>query len=551
MAVGHLQRGQLATSARRTAQVTRVPAPILGIDSRAALSKGDPDTCIYTYNLQPYEYGMRVRKGYREWQVDIETAPDMGLGVRTVIPFDGVERSNVGDRLFAVTNEGIWDVTVFGGTPVLKVAFAIATSVAGYGTYSHYTGDNENDVLFFADSANGLFEYDADTDTWAQATGITGPAITNISFVVLHKQRLWMFEENSTSAWYLGVGSQSGQATEFFFGSKFRHGGHLAGLFNWSVDGGAGLDDYLIAISNAGDVLAYAGDDPSLDDWSLRGSYFIGQIPRGVNFAAEHAGELLILSSLGLINMNQLLQGSDSVDTMAGQTNTAAGKISMNIRDAIRPTLDIDGWTIRTAPSEAALIITRPKIASKPHRQFYFNYVIGGWGIWHDVPMTTYDSWRGNIAFGTADNRMCYMDVNVDNLQLDPPDPLHNGDDINFSILSSFQSYELDGVYKKVKLIRPDFVTTSPVSSSSVARYDYDISEALHGLPTASGEKATWDDGIWDKAIWAGGLPEGQSVIKGSWGYGRYVAIATKGKTRGDTRLVGWDVIFSSGGPLV
>ena len=551
MAVGHLQRGQLTTSARRSVQVTRVPAPVLGIDSRAAISEGDPKTCIYTYNLQPYEYGMRVRKGYREWQVDVETAPGMGLGVTTIIPFDGVERSNVGDRLFAVTNEGIWDVTVAGGTPILKVAFAITSSVAGYGVYSHYTGNNENDILFFADSANGLFEYDADTDTWAVATGITGPTIANISFVMLHKQRLWLFEQDSTKAWYLGVGSNSGQATEFFFGSKFRHGGHLAGLFNWSVDGGIGLDDYLVVVSNSGDILAYTGDDPSLADWTLRGSYYIGAVPKGVNFATEHGGELFLLSSLGLISMNQLLQGSDSVDTMAGQVNTAAGKISMVIRDAIRISAEEEGWAIRTAPSEAAMIITQPRINSAAYLQYYFNYVVGGWGLWRDLPMISFDSWRGNMAFGTKDNRVGYMDVNVDNVQLDPPDPLHNGEDITFSVLSSYQSYDIDAIYKRVTLIRPDFVTTLPVKSNSVARYDYDTREALSALPVGEPNTLGWDNGLWDEAVWSAGLPEGETVIRGSWGYGRYIGIATKGQTRGDTRLVGWDVFFQVGGPML
>jgi hypothetical protein len=172
---------QIGEPVKQTNYAVRVPAPIHGVDTRVSVTSSDPEYCIYTYNLVPYDYGMRVRNGYREWAID--TVSTASAGIRTMIPF--INNTDASKLLFAVTKEGIWNVTTTDVPPVLKVAFADPSANAGWGTYAHYTDDAESDVLFYADSINGLFAYDELTDTWAQATGITGPLVTNINFVVL------------------------------------------------------------------------------------------------------------------------------------------------------------------------------------------------------------------------------------------------------------------------------------------------------------------------------------------------------------------------------
>ena len=43
----------------------------------------------------------------------------------------------------------------------------------------------------------------------------------------------------------------------------------------------------------------------------------------------------------------------------------------------------------------------------------------------------------------------------------------------------------------------------------------------------------------------------GPPITEAFEGSGRYVAIATKGASRSTTRLVGWDVIYDVGGPML
>ena len=537
---------QIGVPVKQTNYAVRVPAPVRGVDTRVSVISEDPGYCIYTYNLVPYDYGMRVRNGYREWAIGTEDTSS--LGIRTIIPF--INHTTAAKLLFAVTNEGIWDVTTTDVPPVLKLAFTDTSANAGWGTYAHYTDNSGDDALYYADSINGLFAYDAVGGTWAQATGILGPVTANVNFVVLHKQRMWLVEENSSKAWYLPVGSASGQAEEFFFAPKFKHGGNLVGLYNWSVDGGDGADDILVAVSRAGDVLPYKGADPSsADTWALIGTYFIGEVPRGPSIATQQGGELFILSIFGVTSMNDMLKGvntQDRVDTPG--SSSIARRIAERVRQRMLLSIDEYGWDIQLIPCQGGAVIKTPDVNNWEHLQYTYNITSAGWGFWRDVPMNCLESFDGKLVFGTADNRVCLLDVFTDNVKLTPPETGPNGVPIKFSILTTYQGLNEPALVKRAALVRPDFVAGSEPAYTVSARYDYDLNEAFLKAISPDTTQATWDVALWDNAIWATGSLVGYSGTKGTWGAGRYVAVAMVGESRDDTRFVGWDLNFTGGG---
>ncbi len=550
MSVHHLRPGQVARAASQQLQEARMPAPLKGIDPRMSFTGSNPSYCIYTYNLVPYEDGLRIRKGYREWQIGVtSTIPG---GIHTVVPYDGVDNSLAADRLFAMSREGIWDVTVSGGTPVLKLAFADTSAEAGYGVYTHYVDGSGTDVMFYADSLNGLFTYDPITEVWAQTPGITGPITANVRFIVVHKQRIWLVEENAASAWYLPVGALAGAATEFFFGSKFPHGGSVSGLFNWSVDGGAGVDDFLVAVSRAGDVLPYQGEDPSsASTWSLRGTYFIGEVPKGPFFGSQHGGELYLLSVHGLTGMGKLLRGVDSSIGVGTGSEISTDNVASLLRDKMSTTLNLHGWAVRLLPEEGGLLVSVPQVGTKDHIQFFYNFAGDGWGLWRGVPIHAFDVWNTKTMFADENDRILAMDVTVDDALLTPPVGELNGDGISFSILTTFQALNTAGRFKQIQLIRPDFIANLAPEYTTVARYDYDITEAIKSAAPSIEGAGLWDSGLWDLAVWGSDEESGFNSIGGAWGKGRYAAVATKGKTRTKMRLIGWDVLYTVGGPTV
>jgi len=548
------------TAGRPSPQVAKantVPAPVGGIDTRTILSSGDPKYAIYAYNLLPDDYGLRVRRGYSEYCIDLDNGNPLGVG--TIIPFGGVDEDPADDRLFAVTNEGIWDVTTF-DTPSLVLDFLIdgtdTTQEAGYGVYTQYTTDANEQLLFYADSRNGLYQYSENTDLWIRSPDLTTqhptaipPTAEEIGFVTSHKKQLWFVGYNDTTAWYLPQAAITGDASPFFFGSKFKHGGNLAGLFSWSLDGGIGLDDYLIAVSRAGDVIPYLGSDPSsADNWSSHGLYFIGAVPNNSRFSAEYGGNLMLLSAYGLNSMTDLLEGTDGKDINA---LTITQNVASLIRaDMITQRLDRN-WMVKYLPSIGSICIAEPQREDGRFQQYVMHTLTTGWGIWRDLPMNCSEDWNGFVYFGTLDGRVMKMDVELDN-SLITPDPVNpiNGEPIDFSILTTFQDFGEPALFKRGKYVRPQFLAQIEPKTTTRFRYDYNLSELTNLNAEILSLGSRWDIDNWDEAIWAGENPKGFDQIVGGWGMGRNIAIAMRGNSTTRTTLVSWDVIWDSGAPI-
>ena len=547
--------GSVGRPQQRTQSVMRYPAPLMGIDTRKSLTTGDLNNCVYTFNLCPFEFGLRCRSGFREWQIAVDAG--IGAGVHTLIPFDSIQDSGAGDKLFAVTNEGIWDTTVYAAAPVKVATFTDTSADAGYGTFTHYVNQAEDDVLFYADNLNGLWSYDAGLNAWTQGNVIdAGQPITDadVKFVMSHKNNVWFAAQNSTIGYYLPILANQGVVTEQFFGDKFGHGGTLEGLFSWTVDGGDGVDDILVAVSHAGDVILYTGSGPDEADWGMKGIYYIGQIPNTPRFGSEQGGELYLLSAYGIVSMSDLLSGVDSNTLQADvEGNSIALKISGLLRQEMREKITLRGWDVSVVPAEGGIVVSTPTVGAEAPIQFYYNLATRGWGLWRNVPMTCFTEWEGAVMFGTADNRVQRMDDVLDNVVITPEAGTENGEPIGFSIMTSYSPLSGDGTYKRVKLIRPDFISTTKPTFSSQARYDFDTSEAFDFATSDPNALAVgvWDLGAWDNVIWASKNGTTFPTIAGAWGTGRYIAVATAGTCRADTRLIGWDVIFDAGGTMI
>ncbi len=529
-----------------TSKHGRFPSPVKGIDSRISFSSNDPLVCIYAFNIVPSEYSLRVRDGYREYQIELNEGE--GTGVRTIIPFDGKSELLSDDRLFAVTNEGIWDVTVSGGTPVFKEEFPIKSPEAGRGTYTHYLSSADEEFIYYADSINGLFVYTAATDEWEPADDLDFPdipgGVASVNFVVVHKLRIWFGVQNSAIAYYLELDAIAGPVTPFNFGIKFKHGGNLVGMYNWTIDGGDGVDDYLIAVSRSGDILPYKGSDPSQSDWSLVGTYFIGAMASGSRCASQYGGNTAFLSSFGITQMSDLLRGTDT-NTLA--EDSLGAKISPLIRQDMRIYKDNQGWDIRYLQTEGVIIITSPVRFNGQYLQYVYNVSVDGWGIWRGVPITSVDVWRGLVYFGTANNEVMVMDVTRDGVVLDPPEDEINGRLIEFSMLHNYLDLDDPSLQKRGKFIRPDFLSKALPAYNAKFLYDYNVEE-INGVPTVpQPPEALWDIAEWDNAFWESDRFQHFDRVIGGVGMGRYISVAIKGEALSRTSLVSTDITWDAG----
>jgi hypothetical protein len=518
-----------------------IPAPTAGINAIDGLAEMGPRDAIYSYNFHPGQYGLKVRTGYQEWATNIGVAN----GGRTIMPYLGSSAAE--NVLFATSKEGIFDISASGNSFVAMTTFAIQDDTSGYGQYSQYT-TNAGQFMLYCDESNGYYYYDEGTGTWSKPTlgggagQVSGVDPANLVAVCNHKERLWFVERDSGSAWYLAPGSITGAATEFNFGSRFKKGGYLVNLYNWTVDGGEGLDDYLVAVSSAGDVLVFKGTDPSsATTWGLHGSWFIGQLPIGRRVGGSIGGELYLLSSYGVLPISRLLSGA----VVQEQATAISERITPLIKSQMDNLRTEYGWEIQLIPRENILLVSVPQITGIDPIQFVQSTEKKGWGMYRHIPYFTGAEWQGNFYFSDGAGTAYTLSGTVDNLSLDGS----TSNDIEFSLLTAFADLQPVAGFKRVHFTRAIFLAAGAPGYDVRVIYDYEIQEAdpSTAVPTIGG--SVWDAATWDNDVWGGGAVTAQTPIGGS-GMGRAVAVALRGQTNVETTLVRLELICDGGGLL-
>lgn len=487
--------------------------------------------------------GIRLGDTIRE-DVTLATA-SVGLIQGTTITLSSVVGSFAGPGTFTDTSYTPY-------TPLSPVAtWPVQGGEAGYATFHSFT-TAAGKFLLLCDEANGYYVYTENTSTWAQVTmgggagQVSGVDPTGFVFVTVWKNRVWLVNGDTTEAWYLDVNSIYGAATKFDFGAKMKQGGPLVGLWNWSYDGGSGMDTALVGVSGGGDVVIYQGTDPSsVDTFGLKGCWSLGAVPSGRRIATDYGGDLLLLSLLGAVPLSKLVIGNPSVD----RTIYSTAKIAPYFNGIARQFAQLHGWSIHIQPTDNALLVLVPQAEGSPTTQLAMAFVSRSWWLYRDLPMLSACTWEGDFYFGTADGRVCRNYGYVDNVPRDPGTAGTTGDAIQWSLLTPYRNKGAP-TNKQVQMVRATFVSGETVPThQATAKYNLDLSEppAVVGGPT--GDNNSWDIGLWDVALWQPGDAPA-APLRGASGMGREVAIAIRGNAVSKTTLIGIDVYFTEGGLL-
>lgn len=586
--------------ARPSVQTVHMAAPLGGINTVDGGSAMPPTDCVSLWNMIAAEYGLRSRLGYQEWCTNLTgTADNL---VRTVMPLSGGTQSGSADRLFACTSTGIWDVSASSAAPTLLVTFGTHTGRAGYGV-SCVTSTAAGRFLLYCDEVNGYYVWAESNSTWTKVTaaatvawqathayvvgdtvlndggktyrcttagtsaGAGGPTGTgtgiadntavwayvqavvagvnpaNLVFVTVWKSRVWLVERDSSRAWYGDVNSLFGTFASFDFGIRMRAGGPLVGLYNWSYDGGSGLDTLLVGISTAGDVVIYQGTDPtSASTFGLKGCWSVGGVPSGRRIATDYGGDLLVMSLLGVLPLSKLVIGGVIIDT----SQYATAKIANLFNKQTAASKLLDGWGVYIHPTDNALLLCVPQAAGLPTAQLAMAFSTRGWSRYRDLPIFSAGVWNGQLYFGTVDGKVCINTGYVDGVSISNPDAYTP---VKWSLLTAFNNLK-NAQFKRVVMLGPSLRSESSNPSVQVAaRFDFDFSEIAP--PTGSGVSArgTWDNAVWDVDVWGGDATPSAKLI-GATGMGRHVAIAMSGSATAETTVMGCDIYFDAGGSL-
>jgi len=508
---------------------------INAVDAATAMPAGDAFDLV---NMVGGRAGLTSRLGFAEWCIGMGGNP-----VRSVLSFAGSTSGN--DRLFACTSTDIYDCTTSSATPTSGHTFGVTDADAGFGVFTSYV-TSAGHFGFYADESNGLLRYDESTDAWTVVTEtsgaghqITGVDPADLAFVTSWKNRLMFVEKGTGNLWYLPVGQIAGAVSVVRLGNRFQHGGTLVGAWSATIDGGTGVDDFLVAISSAGDVLVYQGTDPATAGaFELVGSWFVGAVPKGRRVATDFGGDLLILSMLGIVPLSRLRTGTVGPDVYTTR------KIQSLFNSYATSRRGLYGWALCQSPEDNALLVNMPLVGNA-YEQFAMSLSTQGWARFREVPALSMVVWGGSLYFGTYDGRLCKMTGDLDDVKIDGAETY---DEIDWSGLTAFSDIGRAG-RKQLQTIRPLMWTQGARPGYDVAaRYDFDTTAIPVSPPdpVLTGT-AAWDVAIWDASVWPGeDVPCGD--IRGATGEGTYAAIAFRGRSNAKATLMGFQVSWTDGG---
>jgi hypothetical protein len=517
---------------RQISNSTTSVSPVGGMNTYDALPAMPVQDAILLRNFLPSSYGVTIRRGCRN-HADGFT----GI-VKTLMTW---RNSDGTEAFFAVDDDGIYDIsdpdTVTGTPDVDLTDSRLQWTVMGNAAGVHLVGFNGTDNGVWYDgtgwedlkSGNGT-----DSGTWS------GVDPADLIHCTVHQKRLWGVEIDSTLGWYLPPEQIYGVAKSFDFGGVFNRGGYLQALTTWTHDGGDGMDDYLLAISSAGQVAVYKGISPdSAATWELVGTYFIGDTFTRRCFA-KYGGDVVFLTQYGVLTMSGIVKSNDgSVLTTALSRKVQSLFSQVTTEGAYR-----DGWQVVVYPAANLLIVNVPGLNITQNVQLVLNTITGGWTSFSGLPAFCWATDYDSLFFGTTEGVYRAWEGNVDNVAQDGT----GGDDIIASVQQAFNYFQLPGQLKHYKMVRPTFLSNGNFDYQIGINVDFNFNDTETPSGKGVSNAGIWGTSEWnDGSVWTGGYISSKlwsSVV--DIGYAASVRLTVRANCEVTWTSTDW--IFEKGG---
>ncbi len=496
-------------------KVKRIPAPIGGWNTRDPLESMKITDAYKLENWIPAPGGVRLREGYADHVTGISSK------IQTLMEYAPPSGTNV---LFAAKSTDIYNVTSAGAVG----AAVVSTMTTGYWSHT-MIGTSAGSYLWICNGSDAPRHYDG--SAWATPV-ISGSGLTvaNLIHVSLHKQRLWCVEKNTLNAWYLGTASIAGTFTKFALGSIAKKGGSLLATGSWTRDGGAGPDDYWVAVTDKGEVIVYQGTDPtSATTWGLVGVYSIPE-PIGRRCLYKLGADLAVLTKRGVIPLSEVLGVASS-----GQVNrTLTNKITPTFEVAARAFGDLTDWQIIEFPKQKLLIVNVPTSASTAE-QFVMQAETLGWCQFVNIDAACWSLLGDDLYIGMMDGTVSkFGDLFTD-----------DGSLIVGRVIGAFDNF---GSFneKSFRMARPSSQAPEGFSPRVYVKTNYDTSDPPLNVVAVNDTGTAWDAGDWDEEFWGVNL-DGRSKWRAVSGLGHVGAVAFA--VQADVQIVmnGVDIMYEDG----
>jgi hypothetical protein len=515
---------------RKISQSATIPAPVGGLNTYNSIAQMPAEDAISMTNFFPESFGVSLRRGYREHATGFD-----GI-VGTIMPWNSQGGTS---KLFAVDEVGIYDVTTAAvvGAPVRASAF-------NEWQYTNFGNPAGTHLIAFNGVDTGFWYSNAGVQALTAGDGIAngtwnGVNPVDLIHVCVHQHRVWAVEKDTTLGWYLPPEQVFGVAASFDFGPNFTKGGYLQQLIPWTVDTGVGSDDYLLALSSAGEIQVWKGTDPaSVASWALVGTYYVGNT-FSRRAASKVGGDVMFLTQFGLLAMSAFL----STEALTTSFSTISTKIQTLISEVVTAGATRDGWQIVTHPAANFLMINVPGVDVSQNFQFVFNLVTKAWTTFGGMLAHCWLSEAGELFFGADGIMYQAWDGNIDNILLDGS----GGQEISGECQQAFTFFGSPGVNKHFKFIRPIILNVEGFAYTIGANMNFDLSGVSAPGSVSPSPVGLWNIGLWNAALWAGSLQTAKdwsSVV----GIGYAASVRMRLNSVGEVIWASTDWVFEPGG---
>lgn len=498
----------------RVSRVHTTPAPVGGWNARDAISNMAETDAVRLDNYWPSESDVRIKPGYEEH------ADTLGGQVESLMPYLGP----VTKKLIAAANGNLWDVSSTGAGSSIASGFSVDR-------WQHCMfGTAAGNYLCIVNGTDAYRTYDGTTLT---AQTLTGVAEENLIHVNPYKQRLFFVEKDTLSMWYLAAASISGTATKYSIAPFVSRGGYLVAIATWTMDGGSGPDDYLVAMTSEGEAAVFTGTDPSSPStWGLVGVYRTGK-PIGRRCFEKWGGELIIITEDGYMPMSAFLRGQGSLGVVSDKINPA-------VTAAARENSSNFGWQPIFAPHMNMMLFNVPTNAGGTEStQHVMNTKTGAWARFLDIPATCWTIYNGQLYFGGTNKvYRCAFDIKSDDDAV-----------INTDIKPAF-SYMGLNANKGFRMARPMLTSDGVISPSITLNVDFDDVEPSTATTATTPSASFWDVSPWDSSPWGG-----TDMIQRDWLGASGIGYAATMRMRASTKNITYsiqaiDYLYEPGGYL-
>lgn len=457
--------------------VTKViPAPTDGWDAISPLAEMDPKRAPILQNWVPRPGYDELRGGYQAFN-NVATAEP----VETLMVYRGAS----GEQMFAASGTKIFNVSVSGvSTPV------VTGLSSDRWQYVNFTSNESVKVLQCCNGVDPIQQYDG--TTWTEPSisgwpsGFSGNNAINIS---AQKTLLWYILNESTQVSFMPTGAIQGTlAGTLDFGPLWTKGGYLVAMGDWTIDGGAGPQDYVAFVSSRGQITLYQGTDPTnANAWSVVGTFNIAP-PIGRRCFLPIGSDLAIITQQGVIPISQVLPFDPSADRSVAIT----ARIQNAMAQAWQTAGNNFGWQMISFPDQQLAILNVPLVTNSQAQQFVMNALTGAWCQFLGWNANCFEIYNDNLYWGGNKG-----DVNQGYIG-----GTDNGTSIAADMQCAFNWLDEPGRVKRMTMVQPLLTLGGGLTPTLAIDTDFMTSTATAPVSTLAGG-SLWDSAIWDQSVWS------------------------------------------------